>query len=454
MKKLNPLPILDKLLNLASTLNLPELDNIVIVCVQHVITTTTNLFEAVISLGIKPNNIFVLGKQYSTSTAAHKKMVKLGVNLQSLTALNKCGTYEAICQSDINQMWENVKDYVKNKHIKAIIVLDDGGRCLERIPNEIMNNFPIVGIEQTTAGLFNPKVLALSIPFIDVATSAAKKFLESKVISDEIIKSVDNYLIKNKEDKIYGVVGLGTIGKALVNRLTSLGLRVVVFDRLKDIKLKNIIRCESVAQLVELSDYVFGCTGRDITQNLDLSLLKKDKTFISCSSEDKEFFSLLTHTQNNFNLNPFSDLKYYTSCGAIVHILNGGFPINFNRRQEISHPNNIQLTRGLLLGALIQSIHHIMHNSKTTGRIMLSPEIQKTIAIALSNFNNFWNADVINSFSNIHWIISNSSGEYCSSSDIFLNNLSETIQFNHDQSIAFNSLQISKIKFMQLSMQL
>ena len=63
-------------------------------------------------------------------------------------------------------------------------------------------------------------------------------------------------------------------------------------QQLQSFQNKKGIHCtDDLAALIASCDYIFGCSGRDISEGRRLS--SKNKTLISCSSEDKEFLSLL-----------------------------------------------------------------------------------------------------------------------------------------------------------------
>jgi NAD kinase len=102
-------------------------------------------------------------------------MKKMCINFQPLTKLKKLGEYTITFNQNVSNMWKNVQDHISHVEdsIDGVVVLDDGGRCLEFIAKGILNNLPVIGIEQTTAGLFNPAVMNMSVPFIDVAACAA-----------------------------------------------------------------------------------------------------------------------------------------------------------------------------------------------------------------------------------------------------------------------------------------
>jgi S-adenosylhomocysteine hydrolase len=111
--------------------------------------------------------------------------------------------------------------------------------------------------------------LNLRIPIIDVASSAAKKWLEPIIISKYIIKKFEvSYVKKKKID--CGVVGFGATGKAVADALSLSGHNVTVYDKLP----RNIIKnnkyygSNTLSSLISTSDYVFGCTGSGCQSSL------------------------------------------------------------------------------------------------------------------------------------------------------------------------------------------
>jgi S-adenosylhomocysteine hydrolase len=342
--------------------------------------------------------------------------------VHNLSPLHSLGNYKTTFNNDLDAMWKNIRSTIKQNNFDMMIVLDDGGRNLEYVYNDISINIPIVGIEQTTAGLFNPHVLALPVPFIDVAASAAKVFIEPKIIAYEILSKIIDYLPCKPKGITCGVVGLGTIGKAVTRKLLELGCETYFYERQaiqKDDDIEKAKQVNSLDELISGSDYIFGCTGRDISKSLHIEKVStNDKFFISCSSEDKEFLALLRYIEKLnpvLKRNPLDTLTCRLKNGATITILGGGFPINFDRISEAAPPEMIQITRGLLLGAIIQATimeNNFVNNNKDM-RIALDAELQKFIVNSFKQHVyefNLWSHALFNKFNDINWIANNSSG--------------------------------------------
>lgn len=83
--------------------------------------------------------------------------------------------------------------------------------------------------------------------------------------------------------------------------------------------------------------------------------------------------------------------------------------------------NDIQLTRGLLLGGVLQAILHLNQNANQKFKqYMLNPKIQKSIICELVTNQKYLFPDKLPviKFSNEEWIKNNSDGEYVSNSII------------------------------------
>ena len=247
-------------------------------------------------------------------------------------------------------------------HIQKVIAVSHGRYFLELLPPEIVNTYPIIGIEKTASGLMSPVIQGLPFPVIAMATCATKLILESPLIADEIINKLIPLIPVADKKLVCGVVGYGAIGKAITQKLLSMGHKVMVYDN-DHSKVKNLGTAKATKELVALvgfADYIFGCTGQDITAAIDiLNFCSKDKTLISCSSGDEEFLSLLQLIQQKQNSKilkkPLDDIEYHNEGNATIRILAGGFPINFDRQTEASPPEDIQLTRALSVASVLQA---------------------------------------------------------------------------------------------------
>jgi hypothetical protein len=94
--------------------------------------------------------------------------------------------------------------------------------------------------------------------------------------------------------------------------------------------------------------------------------------------------------------------------------MRGGFPVNFDGSSESVPAADIQMTRGLLLGAILQATALIESGQTNPERVMLLPEVQQLVVrewiqIRTSRRKSFepW---LLNSFlqDDLSWIAANS----------------------------------------------
>ncbi len=394
--------------------------NSIFVCVQHLLYTSVDLFNALIYLGAQPNNIFLLGKLYSNNQDVFNILSQKGLNLIQSLPQTKFGYFQESFENDILRLWSKVLEHLKYRNIEKVIILDDGGFCLKDAPSQILNDYPVMGIEQTSSGLVKIGKNKLAFPLIEVASSAAKQHVESPMIAKSVEEKLVDKLPLHGTRLTCGVVGLGVIGKAATEKLLNLGHTVYTYDRHseKNIALPGAHKVNNVSEILTLSDYIFGCAGEDILKNLNIrDMIKSNKFFISCSSQDKEFRSLLLECStidSNDVVDPLSIAELKLSDTITLKILRGGFPINLDNTGYAVKPNDIQMTRGLLLAALIQAA--LLTNHRPQGipkHIMLCPLFQNFVVNEWRPFGSSYAVDnpIINNFSNLDWIKQNSGGE-------------------------------------------
>lgn len=419
------LPILRKMLNsLTSSLSQKPLRYTAIYYVHHPLQTSLNIIDAIVRLGAKPKNIFILGKRYSECSDVVEALVKLGVHYQPCSMQINLGKYSYSFIRDINWLWAKIIATI-DKEIREILILDHGGHAVTYFPPALLNSYKIVAIEKTAAGFIDIDKRGLPpFPIIDVANCAAKRFIEPPLIACAVVNKIMSYLPKNGEKHIYGVVGCGFIGQAITLKLLNMGYRVIIYDSNPD-QIQtvphhvNLIPTQELSALVNASSYIFGCSGRDIAETIleHFRLSKSDKTLISCSSEDKEFLSLLrvvSHQEHHYAHNPLDDINYKTVFGANIHILRGGFPVNFDQSGESVPAKDIQLTRSLVLASILQAVQYFKLSN-----IQISSTIYSLDAVAQSFIVDEWlkhqdgsmySEALINNFHDIGWIMENSNG--------------------------------------------
>ena len=106
---------------------------------------------------------------------------------------------------------------------------------------------------------------------------------------------------------------------------------------------------------------IIGATGTDFTKGVVFDNLIGQKYLASASSSDIEFYSILN--RNRFE-NLYEDFDISINTNSTFTVLNGGYPINFNRTVEVEKPQNISLTRCLLYAGFTQALRLDYKNLK------------------------------------------------------------------------------------------
>jgi hypothetical protein len=413
------LPVIEAMLEKVSPAATTCLDGVAIVATQHLLETTGSLLESLIRLGARPEHFFIQGKLYSTNLDVSERLSAMGMHLQHSRCLNGRGNFAQSQKHDLARLWETVSKEITRGAVKSVIVLDDGGHCLAAVPSTVWNALPVVGIEQTTSGLQLQKE-AGDFPIIQVASSAAKRHIEPPMVSRAVLTKLHARVPLTTGAARCGVIGIGSIGNAVAKDLLRRGHRVHVYD--SDLSLKGSIPgavwCEGVEELFWQSDYIFGCAGEDVVRGANwLHGLRGCKTLISCSSEDKEFLTVLRLREHEDCAHEGHLLQDITIDlpGCTLTILRGGFPVNFDGSPDSAPGADIQVTRGLLLGGVLQAA---ICNDYSCGHgrreKLLNPAVQQFIVKKwLSTYpmrRQWYSQSSIACFSDLGWIQSHSSG--------------------------------------------
>ncbi len=379
-KLFDELPLLDRIASQAPR-PLESLSGIMLVCVQHLLETTGSLIQTLLSLGLDPKNIHILGKSYSSNPGVENRLRALGVNVAETGRQQHWGEYSTQLTEDVARLWTQVARGLEAQRPDAIIVLDDGGFCIKGMPRCLLDGVPVVGIEQTMSGL---SLLGVPprFPVIDVASSAAKQWIEPPMISEAVLARLSSHRLS---DSPIGVVGFGNIGKAMTETLGRMQTSIFVFDEnTRSEESETTIFCNSLEELYSKSATIFGCTGKDTLAGKDWwPKLTGEKLLISCSSQDLEFRSaLLSLNDGNHALVSQRQLTGEVTVPlpeGKLRILRGGFPVNFDGSRESVPAADIQMTRGLLLGAILQAALLIESGQTKPEKTMLLPEVQRLV---------------------------------------------------------------------------
>lgn len=454
--KIPKLNILDSMVSKIKPRLGSDLSDTVIVGVQHILETTASLLQALIKTGIPAENIWLMGKIYSTSLPVAKSILSLGVHLMYDAIPTKPDGYQKANREAISKMWTQLKKFIREHgNIKRIIVLDDGGRLIELSPDEFRINFQMAAVEQTRGGLYSKEVNSLLCPIIPVASAAIKnKYLEPLLIAKALFRAERTMTsLSFSKDKTCGIIGNGAIGRAIADYLLSNGYAVIGFDKnvnaFSGLLQKKLVRASCIEQVIANSSIIFGCTGRDITSEVDVfELASRDKVFISTTSEQNEFLTLLNVMTNifyrdrldevNFNFNPVGDIVCRNSNERTITVKNMGYPFNFPVLDPTGNwinpwvipAQDIELTQCAMYGGLIQGIisaakpvtdGYTVNESRV---VLLDPYIQKYIAQEWwkregNRFAGEYSERNLEIFSSIESIIENSGRGIVRTNDMF-----------------------------------
>ena len=245
-----------------------------------------------------------------------------------------------------------------------LIFLDDGGGLYQRYSTT--GKMDAVGVEQTSFGLTSN----WKCPVVAVCRSAAKLTFESQIIARGIRRKLQALGVFGGRPNV-GIIGAGALGSALRDELERRGLNVRTHD-LSDFDRNLDLARPALSDLLGWGSMFLGCAGADVLSGVDLSVLKGRKVFASCSSREIEFRSLISVLPKSGVFDHIQGMIGGLEC----HILNGGFPVNFDREREWEKFDEIVLTRRLCLAALSQATSLF---GSPAGAVMLDPTVQHQI---------------------------------------------------------------------------
>lgn len=328
-------------------------DDTLIVGNQHLLPSTFSLIQSILSLGIPAENVILTGKLYSCRGAVVRQLRRQGTTVFAPSSEPILpGQLVARHAETLSSFWQYVLQTVDARKLSRIVLLDDGGYAFQSIPIQIAQTHTVVAIEQTASGLRVPGPFVRNRR-INVAGSATKLKIESPIIGDSIARAVLSKLSNIQGP--FGIVGLGNVGGAVAAAFLKRGLDVRGFDKKESARAGGIRRINRLEDLCKQCSAIIGCTGDDIFAGAEwLGTLGREIALISASSQDIEFQSVLRMAPR-VPVKVGSDLSV-TFGNAVFNILYSGFPINFLGDGEFESPDDIQLTRALLLGAVLQAM--------------------------------------------------------------------------------------------------
>jgi S-adenosylhomocysteine hydrolase len=357
------------------------------VLIQHQLGTQVALVKALIKLGLSPTRIHFVDIPYSANARVRAELRRLGLPDENLSASDYklTSNYASYQRRRVQDLAVKLREDVNPA--EPLLVLDDGFYFVEAMScfAKPLENLRVV--EQTSRGIIKIQHDAAidqysrRIPVIDVARSEPKARWEAPIIGESVCRALlvalDGRIPLAGNDQCL-ILGYGRIGRAVAASLQEdLRIdpaRIRVWDP-APVKLRQIVRDGFRPwhrQLVDgdLFKLVIGCSGQTSFRVGDRVFLNDGALLVSASSGSaelsrEEFIELAhTHPHDDISLVHARRLATGTVHSPIeiklvdrtVTFLNGGFPINFDGRVNCVPPEDIQVTRTLMLGAALQAI--------------------------------------------------------------------------------------------------
>lgn len=329
------------------------LDDVYIICAQHLLRTSAILFHNLFQMGLDPNHFSVIGKCYSTDPAVYSDLKNiLGLDISSSSKqFSSAQSFDSQYKEDVKKFLDQRLEKILASGCRRVIVMDDGGELIQAIHSLIKNDIlpahiEVVGVEQTSSGFRKLQTFNLIFPVINVARSSVKLQLESSLIADGII---NNLWVAFEEINIRPnkalLLGRGAIGAKVEEKL-SLYCSVDSFDPAIDgcsIQYFDDIDFERY-------NLIIGCSGKEVINISNNYLFTKKTILASGSSSDREFCGVTFRAQLNREPQCHEHI-----CANGIYLLNCGFPVNFSNHYHLVDDDRYQLTRALLLAGILQA---------------------------------------------------------------------------------------------------
>ena len=295
--------------------------------------------------------IYAVEKPYSTVKKTINELVWAGFEVIPVK-VSPAMPYEFAVEESMHLLWKKVIEDRKKTNFKHLLIIDDGADVWHSIPWNELERVHIAGVEQTQRGITRIANSPLRLPpIVNVASSGIKKVVESEFIGHSVVKKLKEYGAIDKA-KTIGILGMGSIGQAVERALKAIGREAIFYDANSMPGSDSAPNARpSIDVLLNESDLIIGSTGTDALKGIPFERVFGEKVLASCSSANVEFSSLLKFALQPEG--PFDTVDIVIHDGLTAHVLNGGYPVNFDRVKDSTDDEDIVLTRSMLyIGAM------------------------------------------------------------------------------------------------------
>jgi hypothetical protein len=389
----SPLEVTQALLNCARAAGFRFGDDTALVAVQHMLKQTVDLFQTLGAMGLNLENIFALGKVYSNNAEVIETLRAMGVTVVQ-SVMPPPGEFQRCFEYDTHRLWQVAAEHLARRRIRRVLVLDDGGVCITSVPPEVIRRYLLCGVEQTSRGMFLFEEKRPAFAVMSWARAAVKLKIGGPIFSQCFIDKLNTKFLGNRllQGEQLGVIGMGSIGRAVANLAVRQGNEVFYCDLNPDLYLPSalndrVTRVDSIKDLMVRCNFVVGCSGRNPFKDKWPLNHKPNIKLISASSGDQEFGPIIKDLQQKPNFKVAHgtwDITSEDGPAGPIHIAYLGYPYTFVSRGIEAAPTEIvQFDTGGLLAALVQAHLFLKQcetgNEQNTGIHRLSPQTQRFV---------------------------------------------------------------------------
>jgi S-adenosylhomocysteine hydrolase len=386
------LPLLDEVVERSNVQGQP-FANAIVLSSMHILGSIVPLYVWLHRLGVDYQDIYLLGKPYSTSRPVSLLLRRKGVHVHPASsrlppaAIQDPQSYESLRSAAARELLERVSRKLDAAGVsRRLLVLDDGGTITQALqemePGDLTER--TVAVEQTTSGIRHINARPLLFPVVNVADSYTKHTKESPWIARSVFEETSTRLKRlgraNPPARVL-IMGFGPIGAVVAGVFKNNGADVTVCE--PDGKKSGAIEeghfhrthPKKLDRALASAELVIGCTGERSLPDRNLGSIREGAIFASASSSNTEFSGLVAKQVDCFkwawaaHFEQDSDFQRCHSDFLIqpnrqgdttrAWLLNGGFPVNFSGAVDPIRPEIIQLTRALMLIGAITAMQFV-----------------------------------------------------------------------------------------------
>jgi hypothetical protein len=369
---LTTLPLLDWT---ASHTTRSRLSDYAIIAHTHLLPNNAPLFRHLAHL-VGFGRMYILEKPYSTVPKVRNELIKSGCEIIPVR-MEPGMPYEFAVQKSLEILWAKILEEQRRTGFKKILIIDDGGDIWLSTPWDQLGDVNITGVEQTQRGITRVANTSHRIPsIVSVASSGIKKFVESKFIGRSIVEKLQQLDLPGSHS--VGILGTGSIGSAVRDWFRKNDIKTLHYDpTLQNNMSGDYTSRPSLDSLINDSDVIIGTTGTDALKGAAFERMNGNKILVSASSADIEFSTVLKFA--NPTDAPFGTRHIEIHDNLSFDVLNGGYPINFDRQSDATPDEDIVLTRCLMYVGAMEAVELLEKGSPQNKIYALDPTSQKKI---------------------------------------------------------------------------